>query len=153
MYGKQRQPKESRENAKGTLRYEQETQTWQCTQCGEKYAASDARGVTTHVAAHTRARAKQKRRQEQQIIQDHAYQNADEVRIRTLLQYGHGERGILQRFTENQNKRRLRGKKEQHIKRERRQKERGRSRPRPTDNEQKTAERHPKRKNGTEAAV
>ena len=83
-----------RENAKGTLRYEQETQTWQCAQCGRKYAAADARGATTHVEAHTGANEKKRRQREQQVLQYHAHRNADEVRIRTLLQYGQEKRGI-----------------------------------------------------------
>ena len=52
--GRQRQPKESGENAYGTLRYEKETQTWQCAQCERKFAATDARGSTAHVASGTR---------------------------------------------------------------------------------------------------
>ena len=33
VFGKQRQPKESGENAKGALIYEKEPQTWKCAQC------------------------------------------------------------------------------------------------------------------------
>ena len=56
-----------------------------------KYAAANARGATSHVAAHTRTKGK-KRRQLEQILQENAHRNADEVTIRPLLHYGQEKR-------------------------------------------------------------
>ena len=70
--GRLRQSKESGGNAKGALRYEAETETWQCAQCEKKYAATDARGAAAHVAAHEKANQKKRRRQEQKAIRRNA---------------------------------------------------------------------------------
>ena len=67
-----RQHKESGENAKGTLRYETETWTWQCAQCERGYAEYDARGAAAHVATHTRANPKIRRQKARRIIQENA---------------------------------------------------------------------------------
>ena len=51
--GRPRQPKRTQENKKGTLRYEVETETWNCTKCEKSCTKIDARRATMHVAAHT----------------------------------------------------------------------------------------------------
>ena len=53
--------------------------------------------------ARTRTKEKERRQQEQQILQDKAHRSADEVRIRALLHYGEEQRGILKQNTEAQN--------------------------------------------------
>ena len=60
--GKPRQPKTTRENKKGTLRYEQETETWHCTKCDKSYTNHDATSARSHAAEHTKA---DKRKQSQ----------------------------------------------------------------------------------------
>ena len=81
--GRPRQPKESGGNDKGTLRYEAETMTWQCTQCDKKYAEKGAwRAEASHVETHSGTNQKIRRQQEQQILQENAYQNSDKTRLR-----------------------------------------------------------------------
>ena len=99
--GRPRQHKESRENAKGALKLDAETETWQCAKCEKKYASSDARGAATHVANHTRENQNRRRRQEQQILQENAYRNTDETWIRTFLQYGRATRNIREAHIEH----------------------------------------------------
>ena len=95
--GRPRKPKESGENAKGTLIYEAETRTWQCAQREKKYAEKDAREGASNVETHTRTNMTIRRQQEQQIIQENAYRNSDETRLRTLLHYGEEKRGTLKK--------------------------------------------------------
>ena len=52
--GQPRQPKKQ-ENRKGTLRYGEETETWNCTKCEKSFTKIDARRATMHVASHTKA--------------------------------------------------------------------------------------------------
>ena len=83
-----RQPKEPTENAKGALRYSAETETWQCAQCDQQFAAQAARGAESHVATHTRRNRKQRLQSEQVALEQHASRRTDAARPRTLLQYG-----------------------------------------------------------------
>ena len=66
-----RQPKESRENSKGALRYEEETETWNCAECEQIFTTKEARRAASHAESHTRAK-KQKEKQERQAIQQYA---------------------------------------------------------------------------------
>ena len=91
--GKPRQPRTTQENKDGTLRYEHETNTWQCARCGKNYSGQNARSAQSHAAAHTRAEKKQREEQEANIIQHYTHQNQDKVRIRTLGNYGSEHRG------------------------------------------------------------
>ena len=84
--GRPGQPEESKKNAKGTLRYETETETCWYTRC-EKYATSDERGAAAHIATHTSEGQKRRLQREQQPIQKNPQQNADGIRICTLGQY------------------------------------------------------------------
>ena len=53
--GTPRQPKTTQENRTGTLRYEQETETWQCTKCDKNYTNQNARSARCHAAEHAKA--------------------------------------------------------------------------------------------------
>ena len=53
--GQLRHPKEPRGDNEGTLRYEAETKTWNCTRCEQSIAEDEARRATTHAATHTKA--------------------------------------------------------------------------------------------------
>ena len=63
--GNPRIPRESRENSKGTLRYEACTEKWMRTKCEKGYASTNERGAAAHAEAHTRAEQKQQKRKEQ----------------------------------------------------------------------------------------
>ena len=53
----------------------------------EKYTATDARGAAAHVATHAITNMETRRQQEQQILQENAYRNSGEARLRTLIHY------------------------------------------------------------------
>ena len=52
--GEPRQPKATQENKTGTLRYEQETETWHCAKCDKSYTSQNARSARTHAEEHTK---------------------------------------------------------------------------------------------------
>ena len=76
--GKPRQPRQTRDNKAGTLRYEQETETWHCKKCDKQYSKQNARSAKNHANAHTKQEAKQKKEYEQELIRQKAQLNQGE---------------------------------------------------------------------------
>ena len=56
--GKPTQPRKTQDNKAGTLRYEQETETWHCTKCPKTYSKHNAVRAKSHAAAHTKEEKK-----------------------------------------------------------------------------------------------
>ena len=82
--GKPRQPKETQENKDGTLRYEHETNTWQCTRCDKNYSIQNARSARSHSAARKSGKRNEKSRRKK------PYSNTS-IRIRTRWESKHSE--------------------------------------------------------------
>ena len=59
-HGKPRQPKQTQENKAGTLRYEQEKETWRCVKRDKKYSKQNARSAKSHANEHTKAETEQR---------------------------------------------------------------------------------------------
>ena len=92
--GQPRQPKKHRSAKKGTLRYEEETATWNCTKCEKSFAHINERSAIRHAEEHTKAERKQKEQSEKQLLHHYAQQNQDEVRLRTMRHYGQEHREV-----------------------------------------------------------
>ena len=56
--GKPRRPGKTKENKTGTLRYEQETETWHCGKRPKEYSKRNAVSAKSHAAAHTKEEKK-----------------------------------------------------------------------------------------------
>ena len=137
-YGRQRQPTESGGNAKGTLRYEQETQTWQCA-------------IRKKIRSSRRTRRKE----------DNANNKFYKIMLAeplTRQEYAHfcnmGKKNeeypnkTLRSKTSLRKYKRRQREKKKYYNRGRKMEQR-RSRPRLKDEEKGTATTHPRRKNRT----
>ena len=92
-HGRPRQPRKTQENKAGTLRYEQETETWHCAKCAKQYSKQNARSAKSHAVEHMKKEAKITAAQEQALRRREAKQSQDEARLRTLQKYGLEYRG------------------------------------------------------------
>ena len=91
--GGQRQPKTTQGNKKGTLRYEQETETWHCAKCDKSYTNHNAKSARRHAAEHTKAEKKQLEQMGKNLLQHYTRRNRDDLRLRTMRSYGQERRG------------------------------------------------------------
>ena len=94
-----RQPKQTQENKAGTLRFEQETETWHCKKCAKQYSERNARS-TKVTQMHTHKTGGQTKKEYKHALKrQQAQLNQGEIRLRTLQHYGLRYRGEIQRVT------------------------------------------------------